>query len=50
MLMAAGGVDHLSHFCFGDFKGEDAADTHAVLVNVQHDTGRVFARLVEKAL
>jgi hypothetical protein len=50
VLMATGGVDHLSHLGLSDFESEDAADTHAVLVNMQHYTCRVFTRLIEKPL
>ena len=48
--MFAGKVHHLRHFCFGDLVGEDAAFADPVMVDVQHDSRRRVAVLVEEAL
>jgi hypothetical protein len=50
MLMFAGKVHHLRHFCFGHFVGENAAFTDAVVMDMQHDSGRRFVVLVEELL
>src|SRR5437868_2266530 len=50
MLVLAGEVHHLRHFRFRHLIGVDAALADAVLMDVQHNAGRVVARLVEEAL
>ena len=49
MLVLAGKIHHLRHFGFSDFVGEDPALPNTIVVDVQHDSGRVLARLVEEA-
>ena len=43
-------INDLGHFCFRHFVCEHPADTDPVLVNMQHDPSRIFARLVEELL
>ena len=47
---AAARINDLGHLGFRHLVGEHPADPDAVLVHVQHDAGRVFARLVEELL
>ena len=47
--MSAGEFNHLRHFCFGNFVGEDSADTHTVTMDLEHDLHRLVAPLVEEA-
>src|SRR5829696_5588884 len=49
MLVLAGKIHHLRHFGFSDFVGEDPALPDTIVVDVQHDSGRILARLVEEA-
>ena len=44
MLVLAGEIHHLRHFGLGHLIGEHAALADAVVVDVQHDAGRVLAR------
>jgi len=48
--MSAGEFNHLRHFCFRHFVGEDSADTHTVAVDLQHDLHGLVAPLVEESL
>ena len=50
VLVLAGEIHDLCHFGLGDLVGEHAALADAVLMDVEHDAGRVLARLVEEAL
>ena len=47
--MAAGEFNDLRHFCFRHLVGEDAADAHAVAVDMQHHLHRFLAALVEES-
>src|ERR1700753_3674091 len=49
VLMTPGRIDHLSHLGLRHFVGEYAAHPHTVLVDMQHDPGRILTRLVEEA-
>ena len=48
--MFARKVHNLRHFCFSDLICENAALSHAVVVDVKHYPCRVFARLLKKPL
>ena len=48
--MTAREFNHLRHLGLRHLEGENAADTDAVAVDVQHDLDRVFAVLVEELL
>jgi len=48
--MPAGGIDHLSNLGLGYFVGEHSTHPDAVLMYVQHDSGRILTRLVEESL
>ena len=48
--MPLGQVKHLGDFCFGHFERVDSAETNTLLVDVQHDPGRLLARAVEATL
>src|SRR5260221_5778267 len=48
MLMASGCFDHLSNLCVCNVVSEDPTHTDTVLVNMEHDSGRTFTRLVEE--
>src|SRR3546814_2002706 len=50
MLILAGEVHHLIDLCLGDFVAEYPAYTHAPLMDVKHDAGRLFNVHLEKAL
>ncbi len=50
MLVLARKVHDLGHFRFGHFERINAADAHPVIVDMQHDPGRLLARLVEEVL
>ena len=50
MLMTAGKFNDLRHFGLGNLVGEDAADAHAVAMDMQHDLNGLVAVLVEKPL
>jgi hypothetical protein len=43
-------IHHLRHFRFGYFVSENTTFADAVLVNVKHDAGCIFALLIEEAL
>ena len=47
MLVFARKVHNLRHFCFSDLICENAALSHAMVVDVKHDPCRVFARLLK---
>ena len=48
MLMTPGEIHHLRDFGLSDLVGEDAANSDATLVDMQHDLRRVLLRLIEK--
>lgn len=48
--MLAGKVHNLGDLCFGHFIGKDAAFTDAVLMNVQHNLGRLIPVFAEEPL
>ena len=48
--MPAGIVNHLGDFRLGDLISKDPTDTHAPLVDMQHDTRRLFPALAEELL
>ena len=48
--MSAGEFNHLRHFCFRHFVGEDSADTHTMPVDLQHDLHGLVATFVEESL
>ena len=48
--MPAGKFNDLGDFCFRHFLGENAADTHTVTMDMEHDLDRVVPRLVEEPL
>jgi len=48
MLMIPRKRHHLCHFGFGDFVRVNAAFSDTVMVDVQHDQGRVLFRAVEE--
>lgn len=48
--MLPGKIHHLRHLGFGDLIGEDAALSHAMIVDVKHDAGRLFRVLLKEAL
>ena len=48
--MFAREVHHLRHFGLSHFVGENAAFADAVVMNVQHNSGRGFVILAEEAL
>ena len=48
--MAAREFNDLRDLCFGDVVGENAADSDAMAVDVQHDLDGGFAILVEELL
>ena len=50
MLVLARVIHRLRHLGLGDLVGVDAAHTHALLMDVQHDLGRFFAVLLEDVL
>src|SRR3546814_10677150 len=50
MLILAGEVHHLIDLCLGDFVAEYPAFTHAPLMDVKHDAGRLFNVHLEKEL
>jgi len=47
MLMPPGEFNHLGDFCFRDLECEDAADAHAVTMDVQHHIHRFLAGFAE---
>ena len=48
--MPAREFNHLRHFCLGHLVRKDAADSHTVAMNLEHDLDSFVARLVEKPL
>src|SRR5512138_3429388 len=50
MLVLAREIHYLRHFRLCDLVCENATFSHAMLMDVQHDLSRLFARLVEEAL
>src|SRR3546814_20445031 len=50
VLILAGEVHHLIDLCLGDFVAEYPAYTHAQLMDVKHDAGRLFNVHLEKAM
>src|SRR5215467_5587914 len=50
MLVATREFNDLRHFGFRDVVGENAADAHAVTVDMEHDFDRCLAILVEDLL
>src|SRR5262245_23830320 len=48
MLMLTGKIHDLSHLGLGNFVGEDAALSDAVVMNMQHDASGRFAILLEE--
>ncbi len=46
--MSAGEFNHLRHFCFRHFVGENSADTHTMAVDLEHDLHGLVAALVEE--
>jgi hypothetical protein len=50
MLVLAGEIHDLCHFGLGDLVGEYPALSDAIVVNMQHNSGRVLSRFVEEAL
>src|SRR5665648_658740 len=49
MLVLTGETRHLRYLSLGYLVSVDPADTHALLVHMEHDTGRLLRRLVEEA-
>ena len=47
MLMPAGEFNDLGHFGFRHFEGEDAANAHAMAMDMQHHVHRLLAGLAE---
>ena len=50
MTVLAGHVHDLRHLGLRDLIGVDAADADALVVNMQHDAGRLFPALAEEPL
>ena len=50
VLVLSGEVHHLCHFGLRHLVGEDPAFSDAIVVNMQHNSGRVLSRFVEEAL
>ena len=50
MLVIAGEIHDLRHLGLRHFECVDSADTHTLLMDVQHDARRLFASLAEKPL
>ncbi len=50
MLVLPRQVHHLGHLGLGDLVGEHAAHPDAAAMHVQHDAGRLLARLLEEPL
>src|SRR5215469_13400917 len=48
MLMPPRKLNHLRDLGLGDLIGEDAADAHAVAMDMQHDLDRLVPRFVEE--
>lgn len=48
--MLLGEIHHLGDFGFGNLKGIDAADAHALLVDMEHDAGGFLGRLRKELL
>lgn len=48
--MTAGKFNDLRDFCFGYLVSIDAANTHTVAVDMQHDLNRLVAPLAEESL
>ena len=50
MLILTGEIHDLRHLGLGDLVGENATDTDAAPVNMEHDPSRLIAGLLEKPL
>ena len=50
MLVLAGEINHLGNLGLCDFVGIDPADTHTVLMDMQHDGRRLFHVFIEELL
>src|SRR6478672_7424096 len=50
MLMLTGEARHLGYFSLGDLVSVDPTDADALLMDVQHDSGRLLSWLVEEPL
>jgi len=49
LFVGAGEVHDLGHFGFGDFIGEDAANSHTAAMDMQHDIGGFLTVFIEEA-